>query len=146
MNRRIWTGVVAGVLGAVVLLTVGVGAYRAGQRDDAVTWVVTEDESGEVVRVVNDHGFRPGPGFILIPLLVILLIAWLVWSRGRGHGWHGHGYGPGWGHGHGYGPGYRSSWLDEWHRQAHEAEGAEGQGPQDESPPPQGAPPTAGAS
>lgn len=141
MNRRIWTGVAAGVLGAVVLLTVGVGAYRAGQRDDAVTRVVTEDSSGEAVRVVSeDHGFRP-PGFFLLPLLVILLVAFLVWGRGRRHGWHRPYGGPG------YGPepssGQRAGWFDEWHRQAHEAEAREGQGPQDEPPPGAGSPSTA---
>jgi hypothetical protein len=135
MERRIWTGVVAGVLAAAVLLTVGVGAYRAGQ-DDEVTRVVDVGRRGggdEVVRVVGDHhGFGPGPFFFLLPLLLIVLVVLLV--RRAGRGW-GHGWGPGgWAHGGpgqggpggpgyggwGPGPGGRSDWLDEWHRRAHE--------------------------
>ncbi|HEY8545997.1 MAG TPA: hypothetical protein VIL36_13155 [Acidimicrobiales bacterium] len=101
MNRRIWTGVVAGVLAAVVLLTVGIGAYQAGQ-DDRVITRVTETTPADVVRVVDSgRHWGPGLGFFLIPLLVILLIVLLV--RGRHHRWHGGYGGPGW-----YGPG--------WHR------------------------------
>ena len=37
MNRRVWTGVVAGVLAAALLLSVGVGSFRAGQDDRIVT-------------------------------------------------------------------------------------------------------------
>lgn len=142
MNRRIWTGVVAGVLAAAVLLTVGIGAYRAGQDDELVTRVVSEGEpgrSGEVVRVVGDHhGWGPGPGpfFFLFPLLVIGLIVLLVRRGSRpgwGHGW-GHG-GPGWHRP--YGPGDRSGWFDEWHRRAHEEAEAN---PSDDRPaPPSGA-------
>lgn len=127
MNRRIWTGVVAGVLAAAVLLTVGIGAYRAGQDDEVVTRVVSDGEpGGEVVRVIGDHrDFGPGPFFFLIPLLVIVLVVLLA-RRASGHRW-GHGWGhggPGWhrpyGPGPGYGPGDRSAWFDEWHRRAHE--------------------------
>jgi hypothetical protein len=138
MNRRVWTGVIAGVLAAVVLLTVGIGSYRAGQDDEVVTRTVGD---GEVVRVV-DHGRHFFPGFFLFPLLLILLAVVLV-RGGRRH-WHGygHGYGnggPGWGPGPGYGPGPgwrggpgwgpegvegpggpEASWQD-WHRRQHES-------------------------
>jgi len=104
MNRRVWAGVLAGVLAATVLLTVGVGAYRAGQDDEAVTRVVTETSDGEVVRVVRDgdwgRHWGPGPGFFLFPLLIIGLV--FLFARGGRRHWHGYG------HGYGYGP--------PWHR------------------------------
>jgi hypothetical protein len=115
-NRKVWTGVLAGVLAAGVLLSVGLGAYRAGQRDEVVTRVAG---GGEVVRVIDGDrgwGHGPGPGIILFPLLAIGLVALLV-SRGRrGGGWCGPGPGEGWG------PQSRmpqSSWED-WHRRAHD--------------------------
>lgn len=150
MNRRIWTGVVAGALAAAVLLTVGIGAYNAGQDDQAVTRVVT-DTDGEVIRVVGDHGWRggPGPGFFLFPLLLILLVVFVArraggWGGGRWRGPWGYGpagpygYGP---HAHGrYGPegaeapggpcgpgdvGPEAT-FDEWHRRSHERESVRG--------------------
>jgi hypothetical protein len=135
VNQRVWTGVVAGVLAATLLLTVGIGAYNAGQDDNAVTRVVS-DTDGDVVRVV-DHGWGRGPGFgfFLFPLFVILLIALLARGRGWRGGWHRH-----WGH-HGYGPGpgpygrEPEETFDEWHRRSHEraAASSEGskEGPQD---------------
>lgn len=129
MNRRVWTGVIAGVLAAAVLVTVGFGAYRAGQDDEVVTRTV---DGGDVVRVV-DHGRDFFPGFFLFPLLVILLVVLLA-RGGRRHGWHrpyGPG-GPGWGPGYYGGPG-RGPWgpggcdpeagMREWHRRMHEGEG-----------------------
>ena len=120
MSRRIWAGVVAGVLAAMVLLAVGVGAYRAGQDHEIVTRTVGD---GEVVRVVgHGWGHGPGPGFFLFPLFVILLVVLLVRGFRRGNGWHGPswtgpGYGPGpWAHG---GP---PPAFEEWHRRAHEGD------------------------
>jgi hypothetical protein len=119
VNRRIWTGVVAGVLAASLLLAVGIGAYQAGRDDEVVTRVV----DGDVVRVVGDHGWGRGPGFgfFLFPLLIILLVVLLARGRGWGGGWHRHGP-------YGYGPGGRWGWgpegpedtFDEWHRRSHE--------------------------
>jgi hypothetical protein len=152
MNRRVWAGVVAGVLAAVLLLSVGVGSYRAGQDDRIVTRSV---ENGEVVRVV-DHGRDFFPGFFLFPLLLIGLVVLLA-RGGRRHGY-GHGYGGGWGYGPGwhrgygpgpcgpggpggpgYGPGYGpDERMHEWHRRMHEGEpGADpaAGGPPDEHPP-----------
>jgi hypothetical protein len=119
MSRRVWTGILAGVLAAVVLLGVAGGAYRAGQHHEVVTRTVTD---GQAVRVVEGHGwgFWPGPGIFLFPLLVIGIV-FLVsraapWRHGRWHGPYGPGpYGPG--PGHAGGPG--GSW-DDWHRRAHD--------------------------
>jgi hypothetical protein len=150
MNRRVWTGVIAGVLAATVLLAVGIGSYRAGQDDEVVTRTV---ENGEIVRVV-DHGRGFFPGFLFFPVLLVLLL-FLVVRGGRRH-WYGHGYhggwgpgpGPGWhgprrwgpdgpdayGYGYGYGDdedGPEARWR-EWHRRQHE--GGASPGPDDRSP------------
>lgn len=150
MNRRVWTGVVAGLLAAAVLLTVGIGAYRAGQDDEVVTRTV---EGEEVVRVV-DHGRDFFPGFFLFPLLIIGLIVLLARGR-RGPGWH-RPYGPG---GPGWGPGYWGGpgrWgpggcdpeaeMREWHRRMHEGEATapDPERPSDPTDPPATAAPGAG--
>jgi hypothetical protein len=130
MNRRVWTGVVAGVLAAAVLLTVGIGAYQAGRDDEVVTRTV---EGDEVVRVV-EHGRDFFPGFFLFPLLIIALV--VLFARAGRRNWH-RPYGPG---GPGWGPGYwgggpgRGPWgaggcdpeagMREWHRRMHEGEAA----------------------
>lgn len=152
MNRRVWTGVIAGVLAATVLLTVGIGSYRAGQDDEVVSRTV---ENGEIVRVV-DHGRHFFPGFFLFPLLLIGLVVLLA-RGGRRHGY-AHGYGGGWGYGPGpgwhggYGPGPcgpgpapgqgpddgPDARAQEWHRRMHEGvpagEPAAGGDPDDLSP------------
>ncbi len=68
-NRRVLTGVLAGVLAAGLLISVAFGAYRAGERREVVTRVAGD---GEVVRVIDGGGhwgYGPGPGFFLFPLL-----------------------------------------------------------------------------
>ena len=137
MNRRVWTGVVAGLLAAAVLLTVGIGSYRAGQDDEVVTRTVSD---GEVVRVVGHDGWGFFPGFFLFPLLVIGLIVLVARGR-RGHGW----YGPGAYGGYGPGPcgpgGYdRETRMREWHRRMHEGEGPAGEGETPAGGPPEGEP------
>lgn len=113
MSRRVWTGVLAGLLAATVLLAVAGAAYRAGQHHEVVTRTVG---GGEVVRVVDGPGWGhgPGPGFLLIPVLgITLLVVALVWGRRRGrNGWPGH-YGPPWSH---VTP---ESAFEDWHRRAH---------------------------
>jgi len=108
-NRKVLTGVLAGVLAAGVVLSVAAGAYRAGQREEVVTRVAGD---GEVIRVI-DGDRRGGPGFFLFPLLGIGLVVLLV-SRGRrggyGGGWCGPGPGAGWG---------PESRMEDWHRRAH---------------------------
>ncbi|MEA2972753.1 MAG: hypothetical protein QOG82_1211 [Actinomycetota bacterium] len=115
-NRRVLTGVLAGVLAAGLLMSVAFGAYRAGERRDVATRVAGD---GEVVRVIDNDthwgghwGYGPGPGFFLFPLLGIGLVVLLVGRGRRG------GYGPGWcGPGPGHGP---QSRMEDWHRRAHE--------------------------
>jgi hypothetical protein len=113
MNRRIWTGILAGVLAATVILGVAGTAYRMGQNHDvAITRTVGD---GEVVRVVGDYGgwgYGHGGGFFLFPVFVILLV-FLLFRGFRG------GYGGRWGGG--CGPGDR---FEEHHRRAHEADRA----------------------
>jgi hypothetical protein len=98
MNRRVWIGILAGVLAATVLLGVAGVAYQAGQHHEVVTRTVGD---GEVVRVVGGYGYGGyghgwGGGFFLFPLLTILLVFLLFrgvrWGGYRG-GWGG-GYGP----------------------------------------------------
>ena len=128
-SRRVWAGVIAGVLAAMVLVGVAAGAYQAGQRHEVVTQVVGDGGGADVVRVVGNHGwgYGPGPGFFLFPLLLIVLVVLLL--RGRRGGWGG----GGWGGGCGPGPGPDAA-LQDWHRRAHgevpsapaRAEGGEG--------------------
>ncbi len=105
MNRKVWTGILAGVLAATVLLGVAGVAYRAGQSHEVVTRTVGD---GEVVRVVGGYGWGHGPGWhgpgFFLPLLTILLV-FLLFRAFRG----GYGCGPGPG-GH----------FEERHRRAHE--------------------------
>ena len=116
MSKRMWTGLLIGLLAGLALVGVGVGAYRAGQHDD-VTVTAVPGAAGEVVRVVDSGHWRGGPPFgFLIPLLVIGLIVVLVAGRRRAY------WGPGWGGpcgpGGPGGPG-RDAMLAEWHRRAH---------------------------
>lgn len=54
MNRRVWTGLLAGILAATVILGVAGAAYRAGQINEVVTQTVGD---GQVVPVVGgDYG------------------------------------------------------------------------------------------
>ncbi len=103
MNRRVWTGILAGVLAATVLIGVAGIAYNAGHRAEVVTRTVSD---GEVVRVVGGYGYGwghgPGGGFFLFPLLTVLLVFLLIRAVRGGR----------WGGGHG-------DWFEERHRRAH---------------------------
>ncbi len=112
MERSVWTGVLAGLLAVTVLGGVALGAYRAGQADDAVTRVTAD---GEVVRVIDGRGWGhgPGPGFLLLPAAIVLTVL-LVRSR-RGPG----GWGPPYGSGP-WAPGAPEEAFREWHRRAHD--------------------------
>ena len=59
MSRRVWTGIAGGSLAALVLISVALGAYRAGQHHEVVTRTVTD---GQVVRVVDGGWYGPGAG------------------------------------------------------------------------------------
>ncbi|MET0144692.1 MAG: hypothetical protein ABW328_07920 [Ilumatobacteraceae bacterium] len=122
--RKNWllaTGV--GVLAAAALLVVGIGAYNAGRDDGRTVEVVTSaGEPGRTLVVPVDAwrggygGWRGGPGFLLVPL-IILGVVLLVGARRRG-GWAGPGR-------------YRGAGpyvpcrpdddpaLEDWHRRAH---------------------------
>ena len=91
-NRKVWTGVLAGVLAAGLLSPWPLGAYRAGQRRTVVAPVGGDGPGRPGDRRPwggGPWGYGPGPGFFLFPLLGIGLVVLLV-SRAR-HG----GYGPG---------------------------------------------------
>jgi hypothetical protein len=112
MNRRIWTGILAGVLAATVILGVAGAAYQVGRHHEvAVTRTVGD---GEVVRVVGGYGGwgygHPG-AFFLFPLLAILVV-FLLFRGFRG------GYRGGWGGG-GCGPGPNGR-FEQYHRRLHE--------------------------
>ncbi|MGH9279682.1 MAG: hypothetical protein ACRD12_16495 [Acidimicrobiales bacterium] len=118
MSKRVWAGVLAGVLSALVLLSVGLAAFRAGERREVVTSTVGGD--GEVVRVIDGGygwGHGPGPFFFVFPLLGIVAVILLVrGARGGWGGWRGYGGPPPWVAG---GP---HAAFEDWHRRAHEQE------------------------
>lgn len=119
MSRRLWTGLLVGLLGAVALLAVGVGAYHAGENHSERVATVAPGAAGEVVRVMDYGHWRGGPPFgFLFPLLIIGIIVVLVAGRRRAYWGGGPGYcGPGsWGPGPGPG---RDAGLADWHRRAH---------------------------
>jgi hypothetical protein len=116
MNRKWMFGIAVSVLTAAALILVGVGAYRAGERNadddiEVVGEVIGEGGSdGRTIIVDRDGWDRDGffPGFFVFPLVVIGVVL-LVASRRRR--WYG---GPGRYYGCDQGDG-----LDEWHRKAH---------------------------
>ena len=117
MSRRVWAGVAAGVLAALLGVGVAGAAFQAGERHDVVTRTVGD---GQVVRVVGDNGWDGGGhfGFFLFPLFVILLVFLLLRGRRGGYGrYWGRGYGP---CGSGYGEG---AGFEEQHRRAHDRAG-----------------------
>jgi hypothetical protein len=126
MSRRMWTGLLVGLLVAIGLVAVGAGAYHAGERRSepvatAVpgTGVAAPDGT---VRVIGYDRWRGGPPFgFLFPLLFIGLIVLLVTGRRRAYWGHPHGPGWGWGGpcGPGGGPGGREAMLADWHQRAH---------------------------
>ena len=120
MSKRMWTGILAGLLGVLALAGVAGVAYKIG-RDDTVVRSVGD---GEVVRVVGHGwghgGYGPGPGFFLFPLLLFGLIAFLVLAARGGWGRSGR---PPWGGGHWAGDGPEGAFA-EWHRRAHSQEQA----------------------
>ena len=117
MSRRLWTGLLVGVLGAMALVAVGVGAFHAGQRHTAVTTVAPlPGATGETVRVIGYGHWGPwnGPPFgFLFPLLIIGLIALLIAGRRRAY------WGPPASWGGACGPAGRQEMLTEWHERAH---------------------------
>jgi hypothetical protein len=140
MSRRMWTGLLVGLLAAVGLVAVGAGAYHAGERhSEPVATVVPGTGIAApdgTVRVIGYDHWRGGPPFgFLFPLLFIGLIVLLVTGRRRAY-WGGP-HGPGWGGGPGGWGGGREAMLADWHRRAHgepgETSGSGGQVPSGEA-------------
>jgi hypothetical protein len=99
MSRNWLIGVGVGLLATAALVTVGVTAYELGEREtEQVIVTGTETSAGRII--VENDGWRhgPGPGFLIVPLLIVGAIFLL--SGRRRHGWCG-------------GPGYRAS--GPWH-------------------------------
>jgi hypothetical protein len=105
----------AAILGVLLLVGVGIGAYNWGLTEG----LERSGEGVEVVRYIGGHGFGFFPFFLLFPLFFLALFAF------KGAMWRRH-----WDHGHGPGdhvPGERhGSWeqgYEEWHRRQHEGAG-----------------------
>jgi len=131
MSRRLWTGLLVGVIAALALVAVGVGAFHAGETHSVVTTVApVAGAPGETVRVVGYGHWGPwgGPpfGFLFLLLFVGLIIVLLA---GRRRAYWGRPWGPaGWGSGGPGGGGWaggpcapaaRDAALADWHQQAH---------------------------
>ena len=116
MSKRVWTGILAGVLAATVVLGVAGAAYQAGRSQEVVTRVVGD---GEVVRVVGGygwgygHGWGHGGSFLFPVLLTALLVLLLVRAFRAG------GYGGRWGGGYGACGPDGDARFEERHRRAH---------------------------
>jgi hypothetical protein len=117
MSRRLWTGLLVGVIAALALVAVGVGAFHAGETHSVVTTVApVAGAPGETVRVVGYGHWGPwgGPPFgFLFPLLFIGLIIVLLAGRRRAY----------WGRPGGPGACAPDRWgpagFADWHQQAH---------------------------
>ena len=127
MSKRLWTGLLVGLLAAMALVAVGVGAFHAGQRHTVTTVAPVVGEAGEAVRVIGYGHWGPGwggpPFGFFFPLLIIGLIALLIAGRRRAYwgGPHGPAFsGPG-GWGGPCGPGGKDAALADWHQRAHAA-------------------------
>ena len=121
MSKRLWTGLLVGLLSAMALVAVGVGAFHAGERHSEPVATVVPGATGtgsEVVRIVDYGHWRGGPPFgFLFPLLIIGIIVVLIAGRRRAYWGAGPGScGPGWGAG-------RDAMLADWHRRAHGDDG-----------------------
>jgi hypothetical protein len=104
-------------------IAIGVGAYRAGERNgitEGIEQVHVAQQNGQevqVVHVVGDRGPYFFPGFFLFPLFLFgafFLIGGIFRGAGR---WGGHGHGPGpW---NDEGRKRFEQKADEWHRRQH---------------------------
>jgi hypothetical protein len=91
MSRNWLIGVGVGLLATAALVTVGVTAYELGEREtEQIVVTGTESVGGRII--VDNDGWRhgPGPGFLILPLVIVGAI-FLLSSRRR-HGWCGPGY------------------------------------------------------
>src|SRR3990170_8013710 len=86
MSRNWLIGLGIGLLATAALVTVGVTAYELGEREtEHVIVNGTETAAGRVI--VEHDGWRGGPGFLILPLLILGAV-FLLSSRRR-HGWGG---------------------------------------------------------
>jgi hypothetical protein len=99
----------AAILGILLLVGVGIGAYNWGVSDG----IEQSGKAVEVVRYVGGHGFGFFPFFLFFPLFFLALFAFkgAMWRR---HGGHDHPHG-------GRGPWEHR--FEDWHRQQHEVGG-----------------------
>ena len=123
MSRRLWTRLLVGLLAALGLAVVGIGAYHAGERRDAHVATVVPGTAmttpDGTVRVVGVDHWRGGPPFFFpfFPLLFIGLIVLLIAGRRRAY-WGG-AFGPGWGGPCGPNGPDREAMLRDWHKRLH---------------------------
>ena len=123
MNRKVLTGIAAGLLTAAVLATVAIGGYRAGERGDrgdrTVTVIDQTSTDGRTIVIPRDRWEddwgHPGFGFFFFPVVVIGVLL-LFASRPRRHGYYRRGWdGPPWRHGY-------EAELHDWHRREHDGD------------------------
>ena len=90
MSRNWLIGVGVGLLATAALVTVGVAAYELGERETEHV-IVSGSETAAGRLIVEHDGWRHGgPGFLILPLLILGAV-FLLSSRRR-HGWCGPGY------------------------------------------------------
>ena len=92
MDSKWLVGIGVGLVAAASLVAVGAGGYELGQRDDDRV-LVTSSETIDGRIIVDNDGWRHGPGGLVFPLLIAGVI-FLIVSRRRHRGWCGPG--PGW--------------------------------------------------
>jgi hypothetical protein len=113
--RRGW-GIVAAILGVLLVVAIAAGAYHAGAD-------VRPVDGGQVVAVGPGwHGAWFFPfGFLFFLLTIVAIVMLVRFAIGGPRWWHGSGYGP-WMHGP-WGDDARAHMeqrFDEWHRRQHE--------------------------
>jgi hypothetical protein len=135
--------VVAGILLALVVIAIGVGAYQVGLQTGVAQTAASSAAPAVVPYYYGWHPFGFGFGFGLFGFLGTLLFLFLIFALiraivfgGRGRGWGGPGR---WG---GYDRGWRGGpWdararetFEDWHRESHQG-GGPGDRPAGGSPP-----------
>lgn len=115
----------AAILGILLLVGVGIGAYNWGVSEG----LERSGEATEVVRFVG-HGFGFPFGLLFVPLLLLAIFAFkgFFWRR---HWDHDHGHGPDGPGAQATGSGGHGPWqqgFEDWHRRQHEVGGGQGVG------------------
>jgi len=89
MDSKWLVGIGVGLVAAASLVAVGAGGYELGQRDDDRV-LVTGSETIDGRIIVDNDGWRHGPGGLVFPLLIAGVI-FLIVGRRRHRGWCGGG-------------------------------------------------------